>query len=265
MSMLALALLVLGVTPSQEAFDAGAAAYRAGDYAAAASNFALVAASDPGNAPVFYNLGNAFNGMGRPGPAVAAYERALQLDPALDAARQNRDKVLAQTKRNMAKPLPPDWEQALFFWAERIAAPRLFLTGLLLWTLFWAFLALRLVRPLPWHRLTAALLALVCLLFLGAAWAKSHPQRLAVASDDEVPVYFAKDSADSPRFLLHEGDRVLVERIDPEWVLVSTVGGERGWVSNGAMTLVESPQTAPVLRKEQPPSDTAQSVGNQKS
>lgn len=250
MTMLALALLLLGATPSQEALDAGTAAYRAGDYAAAASNYALVAASEPDNAPVFYNLGNAFHGMGRPGAAVAAYERALQLDPTLDAARQNRDKVLDQTKRNMAKPLPPDWEQALFFWAERFPVSRLLFMGIFLWASFWAFLALRLVRPLPWHRLTAALLALVCLLFLGAAWAKSHPQRLAVAFEEEVPVYFAKSSEDSPRFMLHEGDRVLVERIDPGWMLISTVGGERGWVSQDGMVLVESPHAIPPGRRE---------------
>ena len=66
----------------------GAAAYRAGDYAAAAQ--ALAGAS---GADARYNLGNALARMGRYREAIAAYDEALRLDPAHADARANRQAV----------------------------------------------------------------------------------------------------------------------------------------------------------------------------
>ncbi|MCW8807386.1 MAG: tetratricopeptide repeat protein [Rhodanobacter sp.] len=66
----------------------GAAAYRAGDYAAAAQ--ALQQA--PGSTAL-YNLGNALAKQGRYRPAIAAYDRALKLDPANADAVANRKAV----------------------------------------------------------------------------------------------------------------------------------------------------------------------------
>lgn len=66
----------------------GAAAYRAGDYVAAAQALQLA----PGSAPL-YNLGNALAKQGRYRQAIAAYDRALKLDPADADAVANRKAV----------------------------------------------------------------------------------------------------------------------------------------------------------------------------
>lgn len=66
----------------------GAAAYRAGDYAAATEAFPQAPGTDPA-----YNLGNALAKQGEYQRAIAAYDHALQLDPANADARANRQAV----------------------------------------------------------------------------------------------------------------------------------------------------------------------------
>ena len=67
----------------------GSAAYRAGDYEAAAKAFAQAEPS----AHSQYNLGNALAGSGRLEEAAAAYQKALQMQPGFPAAQENLEKV----------------------------------------------------------------------------------------------------------------------------------------------------------------------------
>jgi Ca-activated chloride channel homolog len=66
----------------------GAAAYRAGDYAAAAQALQQAPGGDAA-----YNLGNALAKQGEYQKALAAYDHALQLDPANADAKANRQAV----------------------------------------------------------------------------------------------------------------------------------------------------------------------------
>ena len=72
----------------------GAAAYRAGDYAAAANEMAQATGND---AP--YNLGNALAKQGQYPQAIEAYDRALKLDPHNADAKANRDAVEAAMRK----------------------------------------------------------------------------------------------------------------------------------------------------------------------
>jgi Ca-activated chloride channel family protein len=80
----------------------GAAAYRAGDYAAAARAFAAAGAD------ASYNLGNALARQGHYRQALAAYARALQRDPGNVDAAANRKAVEDWLRRHPPpKPPPP--------------------------------------------------------------------------------------------------------------------------------------------------------------
>ncbi|MGA9422048.1 MAG: tetratricopeptide repeat protein, partial [Rhodanobacteraceae bacterium] len=70
------------------------AEYRAGDYAAAAENFAHARGADAA-----YNRGNALAKQGQYQDALAAYSRALELDPGMDDAKANRKAVEDWLKR----------------------------------------------------------------------------------------------------------------------------------------------------------------------
>jgi Ca-activated chloride channel family protein len=66
----------------------GIAQYENGDYEAAAENFASLESADG-----YYNQGNALARFGHLEEAVAAYDRAIELDPAMEDAKINRDLV----------------------------------------------------------------------------------------------------------------------------------------------------------------------------
>lgn len=66
----------------------GAAAYKAGDYAAAASDFAMA-----GTADATYNRGNALARQGHYRQAIEAYDKALKMDPGHADAEANRQAV----------------------------------------------------------------------------------------------------------------------------------------------------------------------------
>lgn len=262
MTHLVAAVLITLASPAVlEDFAAGKTAYREGNHALAAEKFAAVAEAEPGNAAVFYNLGNALFQAGELGEAVACYERALRLDPGLEAARVNLEKVLERTQRNLARPLPADWRQALFFWADGLRPG--IATGLALF-FWWGLLTLvtaAQVRRIPYWKTAAAVGCALLALTAGAAWSKANPVPLAVAVDTEVPVYFSRSTEDTPRFMLYEGDRVAVERTAQNWALVSTVGGERGWLARAAIVPVDAP--ASFLRGDgapAPPPDTGEAL-----
>lgn len=239
MNLLMALLVVFGADMYDATFDTANQACRAGDFPAAIAQYEQLVSAHVENPVLFYNLGNAYHGAGNVGKAVAMYERTLQLDPKMDAARQNLDTVLKATRRNLARPLPGDIEQALFFWAEGLSFKTVLYMGIAGWTLFWALLALRALRPVRFLRIAAVVVGLAAALSLGAGWVKAHPLALAVAAQAEVPVFFGKNPDEPPRFLLYEGDRVRVERTEAGWVLVSTAGGDRGWVQDDRMAFVD--------------------------
>lgn len=84
----------------------GAAAYRAGDYTAAAQ--ALRPLTD---AQAQYNLGNALAKAGEYQPALDAYDRALKLDPGNADAQANRKAVADWMRRQEQQKPPSDGSQ----------------------------------------------------------------------------------------------------------------------------------------------------------
>lgn len=81
-----------------------AAQYRAGDYAASARSLAGI-----DTAEAHYNRGNALARAGEIESAIAAYDRALELDPEHDDARFNRDLLKEHLAQN---PPPPPQQQS---------------------------------------------------------------------------------------------------------------------------------------------------------
>jgi Ca-activated chloride channel homolog len=83
----------------------GAAAYRAGDYAAARQALQQARGGD-----ATYNLGNALARQGEYRQAIAAYGRALKLDPANADAKANR-KAVEDWLRRQQQQQPSDQKQ----------------------------------------------------------------------------------------------------------------------------------------------------------
>ncbi|GGA23719.1 tetratricopeptide repeat protein [Dyella nitratireducens] len=85
----------------------GAAAYRAGDYAAAAHALEQANGVD---AP--YNLGNALARLGHYQDAINAYDRALRLDPRNEDAQANRKLVQEAMRKQQASSSSPQQQHS---------------------------------------------------------------------------------------------------------------------------------------------------------
>lgn len=246
---------VLAATAFDQTFDAGLQAYYQGDYPAAIRAFEQLVEQGVVAPEVFYNLGNAYYRAGRLGPAIANYERALHLRPDLEDARENLELCVNETERRLSKPRPPAWEQALLFWHYRLNPETTYRLALASWVALWLLLALRLIRPWPYLRPAAAVLALVAAAFAASAWTKFHPTPLAVASAPRVPVYHGMRESETVHFELYEGDRVVVDRRDEGWAQVRTSDDKRGWTREQYLTFVGPPYGPAALLADPPTGD----------
>ncbi|MEX2015792.1 MAG: hypothetical protein WD873_04075 [Candidatus Hydrogenedentales bacterium] len=240
--MTAILVSALFAAGTREAmFAAGVDAYYERDYAAAIEAFERVAAEGAASPALFHNLGNAYFRVGLPGPAIANYHRALQLDPSMENAQENLARAVQATRRGLAPPPPPVWEQALFFWHNNLGFATVFWLGAASWIVGWLLLAFRLMRPWPYLRMAASVCLAVSVACLASAWIKAHPRPLAVTVADVAKVHYGTNEAEPVRFELYAGDRVIADARRPGWLRVVTAEGERGWTQADNLTLVGPP------------------------
>ncbi|MCC6488959.1 MAG: tetratricopeptide repeat protein [Candidatus Hydrogenedentes bacterium] len=240
-------VLIYGATLFNGTFDRATDAYDAGNYEVAVNLYEQLVSDGVVHADVFYNLGNTYYRLDALGPAIANYERALHLRPGFTAARHNLDICLQRTRQALAAPLPPAWEQGLLFWHVHLTPAFSFRMAIASWLLFWGMLALRLWRPLPYLRRAAGVAFLFAVFFGVSSWTKEHPQLLAVATAESLPVRYAKGQEEKARFELFEGDRVSIDRRENGWARVTTANGERGWTEESGLALVGPPYLRPSL------------------
>ncbi len=240
-ALAAITIAFAAASPHQELFDRAVELYAQDEYEAASSLFSELEAECEANAAIYYNLGNCDYRLGRLAPAIANYERSLQLEPGMDSARSNLAQCVQHTQDKMEPPAPPDWERILFFWHAALAPSTAYLAAMAAWWGFWAALAIRCWRSIRYLRGATVILAFCALAFICSAWVKAHPASLAVANADILPVHYGASSMEPVRFELHEGDRVRVERLRGEWARIATEQGKRGWVPISNLVLVNKP------------------------
>jgi len=244
-AMIFLTSALLGATVFDHTFDRANESYKDENYTEAISLYEQLITEGVVDTVVFYNLGNAYFRSNRLGPAIANYERALQIDPNFNSARQNLRLCIEQTPRSAGRPLPPDWEQSLLFWHYGLSIRASAIAAAVTWLLAWGLLGLRLVRPVPYTRAAAIAALVFAALFAASAWSKSNPRPMAVASDEEVPVYFDRDEGSTLHFQLLVGDRVTGEESDAGWILIEAPSGERGWAQRNGFAMVGPPYERP--------------------
>lgn len=225
-------------------FQSANTAYQQGEYEKAITEYdELQHRHHVKNAALFFNLGNAWNKSGKPGKAILYYEAALAVDPRFDPARQNLQATLEKTKRKLPPPDPRQVEQGDWLHYYPFSPMQsLVLTHACLF----GTLALLLIRHwrenirIRWASRTLPILAFAFfVLTIATDYASLDDPKLAVTVTEEAPVYFSMNEMDSPRFLLYEGDRVLVDRIEGDWMRVYAYGDQRGWMRKDNAGIVE--------------------------
>jgi hypothetical protein len=224
--LLTFTLVALSFMP---VFEDGLQAYENENYAESVSHFEDLVYNRVYEAEVFHNLGNAYYRMGYLAPAIVNYERALKLNPELEASKDNLRRAISQTKRAMPRPVPDGMEQSFYFWHESWTVSTSRRTTIVCWCLAWIVLMSRILRPMKYSRRIIAVLLLLTLVFAGSWWFKANPPELAVANGDKIPVRYGPKPSDTIHFELFEGDRVHIDAHREDWVRVVMSDGNRGW------------------------------------
>ncbi|HDP35440.1 MAG TPA: tetratricopeptide repeat protein [Candidatus Hydrogenedentes bacterium] len=245
MNMVLLVIMLSSLSgDGADIFDQANEAYYQGDNIRAIAGYERLISEFGVKSPaLFYNLGNAWFKEGRLGKAVLYYEAALALDPRFDAASKNLETVLKNTKRHLPAPDRNELNRGAFLhYYPFTPMQSLLLThAALAAALVLLFVCYRRGTPrVKWlYRFSLVFAAVFFALTVGSNLAARNAPKLAVTVRDEAPVYFSMNELESPRFLLYEGDRVLIDRIEGDWARVYAYGGERGWTRKDNTGIVE--------------------------
>ena len=232
-----LLLCVLGARAGgQDAFNAGVASDRAGDYPAAAQHFREALEQGGRDPAVYHGLGNALYRQGQVGLAITAWRRGQLLAPLEGDLSANLDQARAQTRDRLDPPTP---DVGPFFWQRSLSVTQsaAITSGSL--TGFLALILLRRSRAAQGSRLVerlksaplAGLFALSTLLF-GASTAIALRERPgAVVTADQVEARSALGAEGVGLFALHEGAEVRVLESTADAALVALPDERVGWVS----------------------------------
>jgi len=232
-----------GRTPD-DLFAVGNAAYEEERYDDAVAAYQKIPGFGLNDPRVLYNLGNAFFRLGRLGPAILSYERALRLDPSDREARDNlelsrgliRDRVgepelqypIRVVKETLeAIPTPSiAWVFLACAWAAAAAAGAIPLAG--------SWIRRRL---LAYATVAIGLLALTAgasLLYRG----RQDAAPIAIVLEDRIDVRSGPGEENTILFTVHEGTRLDLRNRLELWVQVSLPNGLSGWVPVAAIEQV---------------------------
>jgi len=237
-------LIVLGglIAPlsSQTAEDIFARAneqYRAGRFNEAVQSYEEVATQGWVSPSVFYNLGNAYYRMGRVGPAMLAYERALKLDPSDEDARHNL-RLLSLRTIDRIEPLPElfivEWIREFGTVVSPTSMNAVFAASWVV--LFLSLGALYLTSSATFMRVfrIVVLAAFGVVVLSGASlllyrWADTS-EHTAIVMEQTVTVKSSPDNESVDAFVIHEGLKVRITDAVGEWVRIALPDGKVGWV-----------------------------------
>lgn len=218
-------------------------AYLTGDWQRAAEQYRALDEAGIVHPNLYYNLGNAEFRLGRLGPAVYNYERALRLDPDFEDARHNlelaRDTVTARwDDRVQGAEGKPLWVRAATFLSPgRLAILFLvfnaFFFGGLLAARFLADGPLRIVVRVA-NVCTGAMGAALALMLVLQIW---YLERTAVGIvlDDKVELREGRDLKSRQRWEVHAGLEVHIVERDGAWLRVELSNKTEGWVPRSSI------------------------------
>jgi hypothetical protein len=241
-----LMLLVVGLyaTPAraaafEDAFREGVAAYRLGDYVGAVKAFQQSTRQQLASGTL-QNLGNAEWKLGRAGPAILAWERALWLDSFNGPVRMD-----LRFARKTAQLEAPElaWYEVISTWLP--ANWWVWIAGASLW------LAVALVmlpgilrlRKTTWHQAVAAFCLMVFLLSVPAYIGLNTRSRIGFVLRPDTLLRLTPTVEAQAVTRLAAGEPARLVRTRSNYVLIRT-SRTLGWLEQGQFALVCTPSHA---------------------
>ena len=229
---------------SQEMFDAGNAAYLNEQYGEAAATYEEILAYGLHDPRLYFNLGNAYFKLGRLGPAILNYERALRLAPGDRDASENLELARGQIRDRVAAPEMQHPVRVIKGLIDATSANGLSAVFLALYLgaggLFgWMIVSRGYVRRrlLGYGALAAGLAAAVA---CGALVYKDQDITAgrAIVMEDRVDVRSGPAGDNTILFTVHEGTRLDLRNHLEGWYQVSLPNALSGWIPEASVERV---------------------------
>ena len=213
------------------------AAYNAGEWDKALTNYNIIAEKELESAPLYYNMANTYFKKGEVARAILYYNRALRLAPSDEDIRHNLE-YAEQSTRDIIEEIPE------FFLTSWLRTARNTMSGnawtvlslVILIVALAAMLMYLLAQPLRARKAGFYTMAICGVLFvITTAFAISSRNEMvkgkgAVIMSSSVSIKSSPDRAATELFVLHEGTTVVVgEQIDG-WVEIRIADGRKGWI-----------------------------------
>jgi hypothetical protein len=222
-----------GVADARRFFDGGVAAYGQHNFVAARESFIASVNAEPRAPDAWANLGTSAWAVSDTARSVAAWQRALRMEP---LAPDLRDRV------ELVHSLP--WNSA--GWVPPLPAAWVFNLGAVVWLVAWLVAGIRGARRLPWRsfELTVASAAAIVVLICGFVLSDRASGRHAAVMrrTESLSVDPQLGGERGPTALIGEVVRVTGQQ--GAWVRAVLDDGREGWVESAAVIALDGGQGA---------------------
>jgi tetratricopeptide (TPR) repeat protein len=220
-------------------------AYTAGNYDTALEIYN--AALDKGyeSADLYYNVANCHFRKGALAASILNYERALKLDPSHDDAKHNLEFAESRTVDkidSLGSVFLVDWWNAI---ANITSADAWAWIAISLFVVALVALSLYIFVRKMWVRKVGFSVAIVALFFtiisMLCAYTRYNVETSkaeAIVFSQTVTIKSSPDSSGNDLFILHEGTKVKIKSTLGEWVEISTLDGNSGWMPASAIEVI---------------------------
>lgn len=235
--LLAFVFSLTGYSQNSQLFEEANAAYAAGNFQKAVEGYEQILESGETSAAVHYNLANSYYRLDQIAPSIYHYEKALQLNPGDEDARNNL--VFA---RNMAIDAIGE-EPTGGFWGIFSKSTSAFSASGWGWVAIFCmltFIVFFLVYYFSRKTVVKRILFIGSMFFLVLAvtsavvgFAKVNLQQesnYAIVFSEQVEVKSEPSPRAAEAFLLHEGAKVKITENFQDWVEIELPNGSRGWI-----------------------------------
>jgi hypothetical protein len=209
---------------AQREFDAGVSAYARHDFAAARESFIAAAEAEPSASDAWANLGTASWAVGDTARSVAAWQRALRLEPLAGDVRERVELAhsLPWTSAGYVLPLPASW---------------LFDLAAVLWCVAWGFAAFRASRGLAGGGRETAVLATVagCIAIAGFVLAERLSGRHVAVMRHTASLSTDPELGGERGPTAIVGEVVRVTGRQGAWSRVALDDGRDGWIESAGL------------------------------
>ena len=220
-------------------------AYTAGSYDTALEIYNSALDKGYESADLYYNVANCYFRKGELAASILNYERALKLDPSHDDAKHNLEFAESRTVDkidSLGSVFLVDWWNAIAnitsddAWAW--IAISLFVVALVALSLY-IFVRKMWVRKVGFSvAIVALFFTIISMLCAYTRYNVETSKAEAIVFSQTVTIKSSPDSSGNDLFILHEGTKVKIKSTLGEWVEISTLDGNSGWMPASAIEVI---------------------------